>query len=177
MRIPRSPASLLALLLVACVSQAAAPPAPDPSTPAHPSPAVLQVAESFVSAETPAEELDSAASWTAPDGRTWLIVSGKSTHRLNVYDGDSGERLREVGGEGAAPGQFNRPNGVAVAGDRLFVVERDNRRVQVLSLPDFRPIGSFGEKQLRSPYGLWINQTEPGELEVYVTDSFMHGKK
>ena len=35
----------------------------------------------------------------------------------------------------------------------------------------------FGEKELRSPYGLWLTETEPGELEVYVTDSFMYGKK
>jgi 3-phytase len=48
--------------------------------------------------------------------------------------------------------------------------------VQVLSLPGFKPIGTFGEKELRSPYGVWINETEPGELEVYVTDSFMYGK-
>jgi 3-phytase len=48
--------------------------------------------------------------------------------------------------------------------------------VQVLKLPDFTFVGTFGEEQLRSPYGLWVNETEPGELEVYVTDSFMYGK-
>jgi len=173
MRIPSSSTTLLALLLAACASQ----PADSSATvPVHAVPTVLDVPESFVSVETPAEELDSAAAWTAPDGHVWVIVTGKSTHRLDVYDGDSGERLRQVGSEGSAPGQFLRPNGIAVAGDKLFVVERDNHRVQVLSLPDFKPVGSFGEKELRSPYGLWINETEPGELEVYVTDSFMYGK-
>jgi 3-phytase len=167
-------ASLLALsLAAACASQPAASTAPLPLVAA---PSLQVVPERFVSAETPAEELDSAAAWTAPDGHVWVIVTGKSTHRLDVYDGDSGERLREVGGEGSAPGRFSRPNGVAVSGDRLYVVERDNHRVQVLSLPDFAPVGTFGEHELRSPYGLWINDTEPGELEVYVTDSFMYGK-
>ena len=166
-------ASLLALCLAACTSQPAASSAPLPVAAA---PRLQVVPERFVSAETPAEELDSAAAWTAPDGHVWVIVTGKSTHRLDVYDGDSGERLREVGGEGSAPGRFFRPNGVAVSGDRLYVVERDNHRVQVLSLPDFAPVGTFGEHELRSPYGLWINDTEPGELEVYVTDSFMDGK-
>ncbi|QDQ73548.1 phytase [Pseudoluteimonas lycopersici] len=178
MRISPVPATLMALLLAACASQPAAsavPPSPD-STPAATAPKVLLVPESFVSAETPAEELDSVATWTAPDGHTLAIVTGKSTHRLDVYDGDSGQRLREVGSEGSAPGQFFRPNGIAIADDKLFVVERDNHRVQVLSLPGFEPVGSFGEGELRSPYGLWINQTEPGELEVYVTDSFMYGK-
>lgn len=175
MRIPPSSATLLALLLAACASHPAAQSAPVP-VPTGLTPTVRTVPESFVSAETPAEELDSVATWTAPDGRTLAIVTGKSTHRLDVYDGDSGARLREVGEEGSAPGQFFRPNGVAVAGDKLFVVERDNHRVQVLSLPGFEPVGTFGENELRSPYGLWINETEPGELEVYVTDSFMYGK-
>ena len=173
MRIPPSSATVLALLLAACASQPATSSA---TAPVHAGPTVLDVPESFVSAETPAEELDSVAAWTAPDGHVWAIVTGKSTHRLDVYDGDSGERLREVGSEGSAPGQFFRPNGIAVAGDKLFVVERDNHRVQVLSLPDFKPVGTFGEKELRSPYGVWINETEPGELEVYITDSFMYGK-
>jgi 3-phytase len=175
MRISPVSAALMALLLAACASQPATSAVPDPAPPAA-APRVLVVPESFVSAETPAEELDSVAAWTAPDGHTLAIVTGKSTHRLDVYDGDSGERLREVGGEGSAPGQFFRPNGIAVAGDKLFVVERDNHRVQALSLPGFKPVGTFGENELRSPYGLWINETEPGELEVYVTDSFMYGK-
>ena len=137
---------------------------------------MLTVPEAFVSIETPAEELDSAATWTTPDGHAWVILTAKSMQRLDVYDADTGALLRTVGGEGRAPGQFRRPNGIAVAGDRLFVVERDNHRVQVLSLPGFEPVGTFGEQELRSPYGLWINDTEPGELEVYVTDSFMYGK-
>jgi 3-phytase len=138
---------------------------------------VKTVRERYVSGESPADELDSLATWAAEDGRTWLIGSAKSTHRLVVYDADSGARLRESGGEGAGRGRFNRPNGVAVHGDLLFVVERDNRRVQVLSLPGLEPLGTFGEAELRAPYGIWIHETEPGELEVYVTDSFMYGAR
>ena len=168
-----------ALLLAAC---ATAPLAPAPTAPApavavgNPlAPPDLVVPEAWESATTPAEELDSLATWTTPDGGTWLIASAKSTHRLVIYDGQTGEQLRTVGEKGDAPGRFNRPNGVAVFGDRLFVVERDNHRVQVLALPSFRPVGSFGADVLRSPYGLWLDETEPGELEAYVTDSFMYG--
>jgi len=140
-------------------------------------PAVKTVFERYVSAESPQDELDSLATWTSEDGRTLLIATAKSTHRLVVFDADTGKRLREVGGEGQAAGEFNRPNGIAVYGDYLFVVERDNHRVQVFTLPDFKPLGIFGDKELRSPYGIWLTETEPGELEVYVTDSFMYGKK
>ncbi|MFC3550965.1 phytase [Lysobacter cavernae] len=135
------------------------------------------VVERYVSKESPQDELDSLTTWPTEDGHTWLIASAKSSHKLVVFDADSGERLREVGGEGSAPGQFNRPNGLAVYGDHLFVVERDNHRVQVFALPDFTALGSFGEAELRSPYGVWLTETEPGELELYVTDSFMYGKQ
>lgn len=169
-------AALTALLLSACAMTR--PVTESEARFTYAAPAALPVVpERFVSAESPQDELDSLATWPAPDGSTWLIASAKSTHRLAVYDADSGERLRTVGEKGGAPGQFKRPNGLAVFADYLFVVERDNHRVQVLHLPDFAPAGSFGDAQLRSPYGVWINETAPGELDAYITDSFMYGDK
>ena len=159
----------LGLLLTAC---AAVPTRAGP-TPAGPA----TVPERYVSEAWPQEELDSLAVWRPPDGAVWLIATAKSTHRLSVIDGDSGRLLRRVGGPGTAPGVFDRPNGVAVEGDRLFVVERDNHRVQVLALPDFTPAGQFGEDLLRSPYGIWLHPHGDGNLDAYVTDSFMHGKR
>ena len=172
-----------ALLLAACASAPA--PQPEPTRPAlvaepaTPSivPAPLLVAEAWISAPLPSEELDSLATWTSEDGQAWLIASAKSSHRLVVYDAATGALLRTVGSKGEAPGQFTRPNGLAVFADRLYVVERDNHRVQVLSLPGFEPVGSFGQDVLRSPYGIWLNETEPGELQAYVTDSFMYGER
>ena len=137
--------------------------------------------ETYVSTGIADEELDSLATWPTPDGMTWLIATAKSGHRLVVFDADTGAHLRDVGGKGTALGQFKRPNGIAVLGNHLFVVERDNRRVQVFALPDFRPLGSFGEGELRAPYGLWLNTASlpgnNGELDVYVTDNFMEGAR
>jgi 3-phytase len=169
-----------ALLLAACATapreaEPPAPPAPTPAADVPFAPVAKTVPEAWESAKTPAEELDSLATWPTPDGGTWLIASAKSTHRLVVYDAQDGRELRTVGGKGDGPGQFRRPNGLAVFGDHLFVVERDNHRVQVFALPSFTPIGSFGADALRSPYGIWLNETEPGEYEAYVTDSFMYG--
>lgn len=166
----------LAALLAACAAPTPRPTPPSVAVARTPAaPTVQTVPEAWVSAKMPAEELDSPATWIAPDGSARVIVTAKSTHRLVVFDGDTGERLRTVGEEGKGLGQFNRPNGIAVFGDHLFVVERDNHRVQVLSLPDFTSLGSFGDDVLRSPYGIWINETEPDELELYVTDSFQYG--
>lgn len=134
------------------------------------------VAEAFITAANPPDEVDSPTAWMTPEGGRWLISTGKETHQLLVHDGETGALIRRIGAQGAAPGQFNRPNGVFAWGDRLFVVERDNRRVQVLSLPGFTPLATFGERELRSPYGLWLHEPEAGRLELWVTDSFMDGK-
>src|SRR5690606_33970750 len=173
-----------ALLLAACANT----PAPSPqATPgiaveaapvvAPTAPAPLEVAEAWISEPMPSEELDSLATWTSENGDTWLIASAKSTHRLVVHDAATGAMLRTVGGKGEAPGRFLRPNGLAVFADRLYVVERDNHRVQVLSLPGFEPVETFGEDVLRSPYRIWLNEAEPGELQAYITDSFMYGTR
>ncbi|RXD52350.1 phytase, partial [Xanthomonas perforans] len=130
------------------------------------------VPEAFITALTPADNLDSPASWMAPDGRRWVIATAKGTHALVVFDGDSGKRLRVVGGKGKALGKLDRPNGISVVDDLVFVVERDNRRVQVFSLPDLTPVTAFGQNQLREPYGLWVRKHEGG-YEVVVSDNYM----
>ncbi|MBW8368567.1 MAG: phytase [Arenimonas sp.] len=136
----------------------------------------VTVAEAFVSALTPKDNIDSPAAWRAPDGKTWLFATAKEGKGLVVYDGDTGATLRTVGTEGSRPGQFKRPNGVAVSGDHLFVVERDNRRVQVLWLPSLATVATFGEAELKQPYGLFIREHASGELEVLVTDAYMIGE-
>lgn len=130
------------------------------------------VKEAFLSASTPEDNVDSPASWTTPGGQLWLIATAKSTHRLMVYSGDTGETIRSVGEQGAGPGQFNRPNGVFVIDDLVLAVERDNRRVQVLRLPGFQALGSFGESELKQPYGLWLRRSGDG-FEVLVSDAYM----
>lgn len=131
------------------------------------------IAEAWISAGEPADELDSLAVWPTPEGGIWLIATGKASNTLAVYDAEDGTRLRSVGGPGTGPLQFNRPNGVAVYGELLFVTERDNHRVQVLRLPDFTHMAMIGASVLQVPYGLWVQEIRPDVLEVFVTDSFM----
>lgn len=130
------------------------------------------VAESFVTAATPEENIDSPASWRAPDGTRWLVATAKATDRLVVYDGNTGRQVRMVGGSGTAPGQLQRPNGIAVIDDVALVVERDNHRVQVFALPSFEPLLVFGSDDLKQPYGLWARRLGDG-YEVIVSDNYM----
>ena len=133
------------------------------------------VAETFVTASAPDDNIDSPASWLQ-DGKRMLVATAKATDLLVVYDGDTGQRLRTVGGSGRAPGQLSRPNGIATIDDRfVFVVERDNRRVQMFRLPEFTPLLAFGEDSLQQPYGLWVRKRGDG-YEVLVSDAYMAGE-
>lgn len=132
----------------------------------------ITVPEAFATPMTPEDNIDSVASWTAPDGQVLLLATAKSTHRLVIYDGSTGELVRHVGGRGAGGGQFDRPNGIAVVDDLAFVVERDNRRVQLFQLPTFEPLAVFGADVLREPYGLWVHASNGG-YEVIVSDNYM----
>ncbi|HEY0502841.1 MAG TPA: phytase [Lysobacter sp.] len=130
------------------------------------------VAEAFITAATPQENVDSPASWRAPDSQRWLIATGKASDRLVVYDGNTGKTLRTVGGPGTALGQMQRPNGIAVIDDVVLVVERDNHRVQMFQLPDFKPLLAFGADELEQPYGLWV-RAQKDSYEVIVSDNYM----
>src|SRR5690606_25758602 len=110
------------------------------------------VKEAFVSPASEEDNIDSPASWMQ-DGRRMLVATAKATDQLVVYDGATGERMRSVGASGAQLGQLRRPNGVATVDDRFaFVVERDNRRVQMFALPGFEPLLAFGQDALVQPY-------------------------
>jgi 3-phytase len=190
------PALLPLALLPLLIATACAPAAPEPAAEATPvrerepdenvevDPLLADagiahavVAEAFLTEMVPENNTDSLASWTAPDGDTWLFATAKEGSKgLVLYDGETGEQLRDIGVVGPAPGQFSRPNGVSVAGDLLFVVERDNARVQVLSLPGLETRLTFGEGALVKPYGLWIREHGPGDFEVMVSDAYMAGE-
>jgi 3-phytase len=134
-----------------------------------------RVPEAFATPMTPVDNIDSVASWTAADGKVLLLATAKATHRLVVYDGATGGFIRHVGARGADAGQFDRPNGIAVVDDLAFVVERDNRRVQMLRLPGMETVAEFGSDVLQLPYGLWVNRVDAG-YEVYVTDAYTVGE-
>lgn len=128
--------------------------------------------EAFVTDAFPDANLDSMAVWRPASGREELLVTAKTTDELVVFDAATGQLLRRIGRSGDGAGEFRRPNGIVVAGDLVLVVERDNHRLQVLSLPGDRSIGIFGADVLRRPYGLAAFPEADGWLSVYVTDNY-----
>lgn len=170
----------IALALAACAAPPIAEREPD-ETDADPmladaGIAYSTVAETFVTARTPDDNIDSPAAWRAPDGKTWLLATAKEGERLVIYDGDTGATIRTHGSPGDGAGQFRRANGIFVSGDLVFVVERDNRRVQVLELPSLRTLGTFGSEELLQPYGLWLQPQGDNGFDLLVTDAYMAGE-
>ena len=131
-----------------------------------------RLVERWTTTPAPVDNIDSVTTWHARDGKVWLFASAKDVDNLVVFDADTGANLRRVGGPGSGLGQFERPNGIAVIDDLLFVVERDNHRVQVLALPELKSLAVFGAAELKVPYGLWIEPKGEGAYDVYVTDSY-----
>lgn len=160
-------ALLLSLaLLGACASQPRR--APAPVLPAGDGLAATVIEEAFVSVSLEGAEVDSLATWTSPEGEVRVIASAKHAGRLLMFDGEDGHLLHQFGEDA----DLRYPNGVASFGDLVFVVERDGARVSVFELPDFTLRGRIGEGVLKTPYGLWLRETAPDEIELLVTDSF-----
>ena len=134
--------------------------------------APVTLKEFFFTSRNEAEDVDSPAVWHGPNGEHLLFATAKASHSVGVYDAQNGAFIRRLGGQGHLAGQFNRPNGISVVDNLMLVVERDNRRIQVFSLPDMVSLTSFGSEVLRNPYGLFVQKEDDGEYIVYVTDNY-----
>jgi 3-phytase len=143
--------------------------------PAARAPAVDSVAplsESWMTPRDTLDNIDSPAVWHGPGGEHWVLSTAKATDVLVVNDAVTGAFVRRLGASGTGRGQMQRPNGIAIAGNLAFVVERDNHRVQVFRLPEFESLGTFAEKDLRLPYGIALHAEGPDRFMVYVTDNY-----
>ncbi|MBI2796732.1 MAG: phytase [Gemmatimonadetes bacterium] len=173
---PRPPARRFALALIAYAAIPA--PAPMHAQAATPATATRTAADSvatvaplWVSERHAGDDLDSPAAWRAPSGQVWVITTAKVANALYVIDGVSGRSIRKAGATGRKPGQLSRPNGAAVWGDILLVVERDNQRVQAFQLPAFKFMGFIGDDALVKPYGLALVARSATTAEMYVTEN------
>ncbi|MDP2681472.1 MAG: NHL repeat-containing protein [Deltaproteobacteria bacterium] len=109
-------------------------------------------------------------------GRTIIIVAAvfMVAGRLAFVPSAKEPSYRFVtawGEKGDAPGQFNDPTGIAVAGDEVFVADSRNGRIQVFDLDGHfkRQFGSPGDGpgRLGRPMNLTVH-----EGELYVAEYF-----
>ncbi|MFP4092591.1 MAG: hypothetical protein ACLFT3_19940, partial [Cyclobacteriaceae bacterium] len=113
----------------------------------------------------------SPAIWHGSGGEHLLLATAKEGNAIIVYDAATGDFIRRFGEVGVGKGAFSRPNGIAVVDDLLLIAERDNHRIQVFALPDFSPLGFFGESELIRPYGITVASTDTS-YEAFITDNY-----
>jgi 3-phytase len=134
-------------------------------------PEVVEINETFTTFRDESDNVDSPALWHGDDGQNWLLATAKEANVIMVYDAGTGEKIMQFGQTGNALGDLSRPNGIAVIDNYAVIIERDNHRIQVFSLPEFNSLGVFGETFLRKPYGLTIDKFED-KYPLYVTDNY-----
>ena len=95
-----------------------------------------------------------------------IVVTVKDKNEIHVYNAMNGEFKKSIKRDNAFP------NGVTTINDQfVLVTERDNKQVAVFnSSMDFP--GTFGNDELRSPYGITFYKQEEGLYKVLVTDSY-----
>lgn len=150
--------------------QSAAPAANAAAAPAAAAAPVV-LTEAFLTPLVPGDaNIDSVDVWRN-GSPALLIATAKTGNVLHVYDASTGKPITTFGTPGTALGQLARPNGILVLDDYAFVVERDNHRLQVFSLPSGKPLLTFGETQLRRPYGI-TGYPEGTGYTLFVTDNY-----
>ena len=100
-----------------------------------------------------------------------IFVADSAAHDIKVFD-DTGRLVRSIGGRGVEPGRFNGPTHLSCSGDRLYVTDTLNARVQVLSLSG-EPQASIGQRglfvgNLVRPKGVVTDR----DGHVYVVESY-----
>jgi len=133
---------------------------------------VPTLAERYITAAAPALNIDSVATHSGTDGATWLFATAKEGHVIRVFDAATGVVVRDIGAAGSEPGQFSRPNGVIARDGLLVIVERDNRRVQVLGIPALTTLAVFGAEELVKPYGGYLEPLGADRYQLFVTDNY-----
>ena len=141
----------------------------------------LQLVEQvWASTGTSYHTTDSMAVCQLRDGEWMVFATAKDGNTVDAYDAKTGRFVARHGKRGKSEGEFGYPNGIVTArvpksADAtdsvalVLVIERDNARVQALWADGFEPAGTFGETELKRPYGGAISHAG-GKLLLYVTD-------
>ena len=79
-----------------------------------------------------------------------LIADGYLNDRVAVFDRE-GNFLESWGEEGSDPGEFDLPHSIATDANRVYVADRENGRVQVLTHAG-EPVASWKPKATGHPY-------------------------
>ena len=109
------------------------------------------------------------ATGIAVDDDGTLFVSDWATNQLLKLN-HHGELLKSTGGRGMSPGQFNKPDGIRLQSNKVYVCDMNNHRIQIFDT-ELNFIACFGSPgvsagQFNRPTDLAFDQ----KGNVYVAD-------
>jgi 3-phytase len=130
----------------------------------------MEIKESFVSKKDKKANIDSLIIYIDKK-HNYVVATAKQTHQLYVYDAIKGAILKKIGSKGVKKLQFHRPNGIGLYKKICFVVERDNQRIQILKLPDFKFVGFITHASIKKPYGISIQKISTNYIKLFITDN------
>ena len=121
--------------------------------------------------------LTNQRSFNVGRGTTGVAVHTNGEVFASSHDGfvqvfsEDGTAVRRIGSKGNGNGQFDRPWGLLLVGDKLYVCDRDLNRVQYFSATTGQYIGQFGSKgngngQFSNPRGM----STDGKGNILVAD-------
>jgi len=101
--------------------------------------------------------------------------------RIQKFDRE-GKFLFQWGGHGEEPGQFIRPQNLAIdSQDRIWVADACNHRIQVFDatgdsarLVDYWGVQGEAPGEMRYPYDLELEESAAGDINVYVCEFGNH---
>ena len=100
-----------------------------------------------------------------------IYISDTATHKIKVFS-ESGQSLFVIGSRGEQDGQFNYPTYLHISGDKLFVTDAMNARVQVLGLDGTHQLslGARGSYVGNTPRPKGVTTDTDGN--IYVVESY-----
>lgn len=99
----------------------------------------------------------------ATDGKGRIFVTDALHHSIKVLDTVTGDFITEFGQHGTNAGEINRPYGIAVSGETVYVAQLDTPRVQA-----FDTNGNF--------IAVILDNDNPGEAGHFVPTALAAGK-
>lgn len=81
----------------------------------------------------------------------WLFALSEDCHKIFILNALSGKYIKSLGNNGDKVGEFDKPIDLCVYENFLMVLEKDNNRVQIFSLPELNFISILGEVELSNP--------------------------
>jgi 3-phytase len=81
----------------------------------------------------------------------WLFILSKDCSKIFILNALSGKYIKSLGTCGDKVGEFDGPVDMTIYDDYLIILEKDNHRVQIFSLPELVYVGFIGEIELSNP--------------------------